>query len=165
MIENQDFVFVENAKTLGTVNITEQITGLFTGTRDYFFFFPEKSYLFEQGYSSGTVTNTDYTYDGQPIPKLILAKLSQLETTQEFEDFVVSELQPSIGKLIRVYPLVDISEFKVHAKWLSSGVVARFQNQTYSGMKKLTATPVALKLGSKKKEIKAFYSDHPKYRS
>ncbi len=165
MIENQDFVFVTKAKTVDPQNITEQITGLFVGTQNYFFFFPEKSYQFQSGYSSGTITHQNYTFGGEPIPKLILSKLSQCEEVEEFEAFVVSDLLPQMGSLIRVYPHSEISAFKVQAGWFSSGVVARLQGESYQGMKKFSGTLVALKLGHKKKEIKAFYSQHPKYQA
>ena len=116
MDEFQDFVFVPRAKTLGTENITEQVSGLFVGTYNHFYFFPESSFLFEKNYSSGTITDTQYSYQGQPIPKVVLAMLAQATSLEEFERFVFDELEPNLGPLIRIFSMEDISEFKVQAK-------------------------------------------------
>ena len=165
MQEYIDYVFVEDTRTIGKENFMEQVKGLFVGTQNYFFFFPEKAELFEQTYSTSTVTKTTYTYDGKPVPEYILEQLNAMRSVREFEAFVTTELHGEMSEWIYIHSLEDISEFKVNANWMGSSIVARFNNKKYSGATKFTATPVVLTLGKKKKEIKAFYVNHPKCKS
>ncbi|XOV65853.1 MAG: hypothetical protein ACFHU9_09465 [Fluviicola sp.] len=162
MQENIDYVFAENVKSVDKENIREIFTGLFVGTKDYFFFFPEKAQLHEQSYALDTITNTSFTYKGKSVPEYVLEVLSLLPKAKEFEEFVTGELMRESNGEIKVFPMSDLSEFKVQASVFGSGVNVRFANKEYSGMQKFTATPVAFKLGKKKKSIKAFYQNHPK---
>ncbi len=162
MQENIDYVFAENVKSVNKENIREIFTGLFVGTRNYFFFFPEKAQLHEQSYTMDTITNTSYSYKGKSVPEYILEVLSLLPTVKEFEEFVTGEVQRESNGEIKIYAMDDLSEFKVQAGAFGSGVSVRFAEKQYSGLQKYAATPVAIKLGKKKKSIKAFYQNHPK---
>lgn len=165
MKEYIDYVFVENAKTIGVKDFTEQVKGLFVGTKNYFFFFPEKATLFQPGYATDKITETTYTYMGKPVPEYVLERINEIKDVSNFELEITTSLKDDIGAWIRIFPMRDISEFKVNAGWFGSGIVARFNSESYSGIKKHSATPIALSFGKKKKLIKEFYSTHHKLKS
>lgn len=163
MEEYKDFVYAENTKNVDTEHITTQIKGLFIGTQKYFFFFPQEYTVFNHGHSSQKADNTTYTYQGKSVTEYVLDALFNLNEVHEFEELITNQLFNEIGESFKIFPIEDLSSFKVQAGFFGSGVIVRYKDTEYKGLNKFSATMVAISLGAKKKQIKSFYSTHPKF--
>lgn len=165
MMENIDYVYAENARTIDPEEITNKVVGLFLGTRNNFYFFKDLnkrliSRFDDNERPDNEIMQTEYLVDGgTKLSDFILSKLREFGNIREFEKFIAAEILPQNRDAINLVSMDDVSEFKVQASWLGSGVVVRERGKSYEGVNKYSGTPFALKLGKKKGAVKKFYKD------
>lgn len=139
----KDFVFSGNVKMILD-------SGVFVGTQKYLFFIPSKLQAFE----GRKHTTTTFTYGDRPAIDVVADVIKASETVEELEK-VLLEVSDNNENFI-VHNLNDMDAFKVEANFLGSGI-------NIKPVGKRGFSHFVQSLGKEKKEIKAFYSVHPKY--
>ena len=141
---NKDYVFAPKVWMLTH-------DGVLLGTKKYLLCVPSK----EVEYSYDTVTTTKFSLEGKTIPQAISDMIAQTNTIEELED-VMLDLAENFGSgAVELFHFDDLDGFKVQAGFLGSGIhVKKMGKRGYS--------PFVQKLGKDKKEIQAFFADHPK---
>ncbi|GEM_PF-4783909 len=125
--------------------------GVFIGTQKYMLCIPSKVTHHSYNY----ITTERFSLKGKAVHEAVEEMISQCSSLNELEE-VLYELEESFeGTVVRFYSLEDIRDFKVQAGFLGSGIHVRMEG-------KRGYTPFIQRLGKLKKEVKAFYANHPK---
>lgn len=144
LAEFQDYVFSPKAS-----NILDDV--VFIGTKEYFFRFPRK---IEQHEYRKIVTTT-FSFAGKPLDEAIADIIGIVKDVKELEAQLNAMAEENEEAL--AIKIEDLGRFRVEANWLGSGI------HTNELDRKVGYKPFVQKLGKdKKKNIKAFYANHPK---
>lgn len=139
----RDFVFLPDVWM-----ITDN--GSFVGTHNHLFCIPSKKE--ENNYRS--IKTTRFSLGGRPVPEALKELISSCKNTRELEEILleVKEKFPELNH----FDLNQVGAFKVQAGFLGSGIIVK------EGDGKFGYRPFIQRLGKQKKEVKAFYQNHPK---
>ena len=153
----QDYILADNTRVIGTKSIADSVTGLFIGTKKYFFFIPVKAVEVEFYGTRQKQTRTAYFFKGKPVNEYLKSFVQTRGlSVQEFERFMLEELRNEIEEM-RVIAIEELGQFKVFAKWWSSGIVTNESEKRRVGWK-----PFVTSFKENKKEVCAFYQGEPK---
>lgn len=152
MQENIDYVIAQNAQSLDLSNVSVVNKGTFIGTKNYLFFVLSQ----EEEHTTREITTTTSFFDGKSIEDFILNKLNQTPNVRDFEAFMINEFSLEVPSTSIQSLNEGIEQLKVTTSWLGSGI---YTNTT---TRKVGWNAFVGKLGKNKKDIKLFYSNHPK---
>ena len=150
----KDYIIAEEANMVDLTNFTNQIKCVFIGTKNYFFAIPYNMVDFKIGYRINTTETTDMYYEGMPLQEFLLDKVREPHLdVHNFEQFIIKENFNGI-QMLNIDE--DFNRFYVQANFWGSGVLFN-RRKTRVGWR-----PFVLKYKKEKKEVLAFYQNHPK---
>lgn len=152
---NTDYTLANKAMIVGK-NKMDNAKGIFIGTKNYFFFFPEKSFGYNKELLQNTLTTSELYYNEKPLNRFVLEKLQEPELSiAEFESFVVEELKLQIPE-VKIEAILAVNQFKAEAKWYYSAITI---NKSKINRK---WEPFAMQFKKDKNDVRLFYLNHQK---
>lgn len=139
----RDFIFLPDVWM-----ITDN--GCFVGTQNHLFCIPSKM----EEHRSRKITTTRFSLKGKSVPEAIDELVRNASNIRELEQDLL-KTKEGFPEMIH-YNLNEIGAFKVQAGFLGSGVHFK------EGTGKFGYRPFMQRMGKQKKEVKAFYQNHPK---
>lgn len=143
MIEFQDYVFVPKVNAILD-------TGVFVGTQKYLFFFPLKIETHEYR----KIITTEFSFKGKLMDEALHEIIQLSKNINELEEQLISMAEENHD--VNWHKIDDLGSFKVEVNFFGSGIHTNISDR------KVGFKPFVQKLGKNKKEIKAFYFNHPK---
>lgn len=152
----QDYVVAWEAQALGEKSLADAVSGVFIGTKKYFFFIPSVVIEVEHHGRRHSQTKFTYSYKGRPIAEFLGEYVkSRGLSVSEFEAFMCKDFVEELP-YTRICPIDEIEQFKVFASWWNSGIV------TNDSKRKVGWKSFSTRFKAAKKEIRSFYVGHPK---
>jgi hypothetical protein len=152
----QDYVIAENARSIGEEYLADSLTGIFIGTRKYFFFIPVTGVEMTRKGLKTIKQPVNTFYKKKPVDEVVLSMVNKLGlNVSDFEKFVIQDLKKAIPQ-VKICDLGEIEQYKLYVRWWGSGILCN----TSTG--KTGWKPFVSRFKSAKRSIKSFYKGDPK---
>ncbi|MBL4670523.1 MAG: hypothetical protein HRT73_00370 [Flavobacteriales bacterium] len=156
MQNNIDYIISEKARTMGNMGGSGMKIGTMIGTKNYFFFFPDK---IEDG-TNGILERkmritTTISFEGLSMKEYIKTKVEEDRTSiEDFEAFALA--MSTENEYILAYPFSDIKQVKLKVNFFAGTITVNKTDKKMGGWDIIFSS-----LGKQKKDVKEFYRINP----